>query len=475
MIRRAWIPALAALGALLLVISGCSSTQSDAGSPTPGVTDTAVTVGSHQPLTGPAAAGFSQFAPAARAYFDYVNANGGVHGRKIFFNYRDDAYNPDNTVRVVRRLVEQDKVFAILAGLGTAPHQAVVDYLNTNKVPDLFPVSGCPCWNDPKRLPYTFALQTDFVREGKILGDYVNKTFPGKRVAYFYQNDDLGRSGVRGLDKTIPASSVVARLSYRPGYNDATEQMQAIARARAEVIVSFSVPSQTALLRLAQQESGNTADLVVSYSGSDPETLSGLLETADTQQNGGAAQIQGIVTDSYLPPISDTSNKWIQLVKMIHARSLPDQPLTRYTEVGVLTAYLFVQALQRTGRDLTRASLVAALEQGGFPSPGVTPLDYSPTSHAGYTGTRIGVIKGTAIALQGLPMITDSADGPVTSHTAPSAEPPANGIPDAAGPTAPPPASGEGPNTAADSRLDSGSFHSLQSHLAQRLHRNPDR
>ncbi|WP_406191313.1 ABC transporter substrate-binding protein [Streptomyces sp. NBC_01017] len=427
------IPGLAALAALLLVVAGCSSPAEVSNEDSaPGITDTAITIGSHQPLTGPASAGFSHFAPAARAYFDYVNANGGIHGRKIYFNYRDDAYSPDNATQVVRRLVEQDKIFALFSGLGTATHRAVVDYLNAENVPDLFPASGCPCWNNPKKLPYTFALQTDYTREGKILGDHVNKTFPGKKVAYFYQDDDLGRSGVAGLDKVIPRSSVVARESYQPGFNDVSEQMQAIARARADVIVSFSVPSHTVLLRLAQQKSGNTAKLVVNYSGSDPTTLSDLLESAaphNGTSSGANPLIQGIITDNYLPPLTDTSNKWIQLVRMIHSRYLPAQPLSRYTELGVLTAYLFVQVLQQTGRDLTRQSLVDTLKKGDFPGPGVTPLRYNRTSHAGYTGTQIGVIKGNAIVLQGKPMTTDGADGPVQPHTATSPQPPANGIP----------------------------------------------
>lgn len=425
------IPKVAVLSVVLLVVAGCTTSAGGGRSSVPGVSDTAITIGSHQPLTGPVAPGYSDFAPAAKAYFDYVNANGGVHGRKIYFTYRDDAYNPDNTAPVVHRLVEQDKVFALFGGFGTAPHQAVADFLNTEQVPDLFPISGCPCWNDPKELPYTFALQTDYLREGKILGSYVNQAFPGKRVAYFYQDDDLGRSGVAGLDKVVPPSSVVARESYRPDFNDVTPQMRAIARARPDVIVSFSVPSHTALLRLAQQKSGNTAALVVSYSGSDPATLSDILEPAAPHIGAGTAGslTEGIITDSYLPPLTDAADKWIQLVRTVHDRYLPTRPLSRYTETGVLTAYLFVQALQRAGKDLTRQGLVQALMTGAFPGPGVGPLLYTPTSHAGYTGTRIGVVREKAVVLQGTPMTTDGLDGPVLPYTVPPTEPPEDGIP----------------------------------------------
>jgi len=108
--------------AALLLAAGCSNGNSNSGgssSNTPGVTDNSILIGSHQPLTGPAAAGYSEIAPATKAYFDYVNANGGVYGRKITYKIMDDGYNPANTQQVVRQLVLQDKVFALLNGLGT--------------------------------------------------------------------------------------------------------------------------------------------------------------------------------------------------------------------------------------------------------------------------------------------------------------------------------------------------------------------
>ncbi|MGW2556551.1 ABC transporter substrate-binding protein [Streptomyces sp. NPDC001635] len=423
----------AVLVALMLAAAGCSSSHpGDGAGAVPGVTADAITIGSHQPLTGLTAPGGSELAPAAKAYFDYVNSQGGVHGRKIFFEYVDDAYNPDNSLSVVRKLVEQDKVFAILDGYGTGPHQAVVDYLNARGVPDLFPVSGCPCWNDPTKWPYTFGWEPDYRREGKILGTYVAKAFAGKRIAYFYQDDGFGRSGVAGLDSVLPGTSVVARESYEPGYNDITPQMRAIAQAKADVIIAFSVAADTALLRLAQQRMHNSARVVASYAGSDPATLSSLLaptgpRSAVTGRDNPL--IQGIITDVFLPSASDTANSWTALMKRIHDRYLPTRPLNRYAQVGIATAYLFVQALQRAGKNPTRQSLVAALERGGLPGPGLTPLAYSRTSHAGFTGVQIGMIKGNDIVLQGQPLVTDDGNGPVAPYRAPQTKAPANGIP----------------------------------------------
>ena len=132
--------------------SGSTPTSSSGGPNTasaPGVTPTEITIGSHQPLTGVAAPGYDEIAPAANAYFSWVNDHGGVHGRKIIYKYLDDMYDPAQTTSVVRQLVLQDNVFGIFNGLGTPTHSAVVDYLNSSKVPDLFVASGCVCWNQP--------------------------------------------------------------------------------------------------------------------------------------------------------------------------------------------------------------------------------------------------------------------------------------------------------------------------------------
>ncbi len=173
---------MAAVGVAALVITGCGSSSSS-GSSAPGVTATSITFGTHQPLTGPAAPGYSQIAPASQAYFDYVNAHGGVYGRKIHLIIKDDAYNPTNTVNVVHQLVLQDKVFGIFEGLGTPTHTKVVGFLNAEKIPDMFIASGCPCWDNGTWQPYSFGWQPNYTIEGKILGQYIKQHFPARRSA----------------------------------------------------------------------------------------------------------------------------------------------------------------------------------------------------------------------------------------------------------------------------------------------------
>src|SRR5712664_3125578 len=141
-----------AIGALLVLVAvaGCSSSGGGGGSKadSTGVTATTITIGSTQPLTGIAAPGYSEIAPAAKAYFDYVNSQGGINGRTIDYKYLDDGYNPTQTVAQTQKLILQDKVFAIFNALGTPTHEKVVDFLNQSKVPDMFVASGCLCWDN---------------------------------------------------------------------------------------------------------------------------------------------------------------------------------------------------------------------------------------------------------------------------------------------------------------------------------------
>src|SRR3982751_7006792 len=170
----------------------------------------------HYPLTGVAAPGYSEIPTGVKAYFDYVNANGGVYGRKIDYIYKDDAYNPTNTTQVVNQLVLEDEVFAIVGGLGTPTHSAVIDFLNSEGVPDLFVASGSLLWgDDPEANPYTFGWQTDYESEGKIIGEYIAKEFPDAKVGLFLQDDDFGENGEKGIREYID-DQVVAAERYTP-------------------------------------------------------------------------------------------------------------------------------------------------------------------------------------------------------------------------------------------------------------------
>jgi ABC-type branched-subunit amino acid transport system substrate-binding protein len=412
-------------------VTACGS-KTQTASNAPGVTDTTVTIGSTDPLTGPAAPGYSEIPAAAQAYFNYINANGGINGRKITLKYLDDAYNPTQTVTLTKQLVLQDKVFALVGSLGTPTHTKVVDFLNSSRVPDLFVASGCTCWDQPKTHPYTFGWQPDYTVEGKILGQYITQHFAGKKVAYFYQDDDFGRDGVAGLDKYVPANLVVGRQSYQPGNVDVSAQVAAIANAKPDVVVLETIPAYTALFKLTSLKLGFAPTLAVSNVGSDPTTVQGLLQ-AFAKQAGASVQpnqlIEGMISDTYLPSLGDTSNSWITLFKKIHDQYLPKLPFDGNVGYGMASAYTFAQALAAAGKNPTRQGLIDALQKGNLNGPGLVPFRYSSSSHAGYTGVQVGTIHSGQLVVTGTPLTTDDGSAAITAYTASPKTAPANGIP----------------------------------------------
>jgi branched-chain amino acid transport system substrate-binding protein len=432
---------VAALG-----VAACSSSSNSSSSSTstsssnaaltasaPGITPTTITIGSHQPLTGPAAPGYSEIAPASNAYFQYVNAHGGVYGRKIVYKYLNDAYDPTTTASVVRQLVLQDNIYALFNGLGTPTHLAAVSFLNSEKVPDVFVASGCDCWNEPTTYPETFGWQLDYISEGKILGQYVAQHFKGKKVAFFYQDDEFGQDGVKGLDYEIPSSMVVAKESYVDTNVNIAPQVAALRASGAQVVVSFSIPAFTALLKLDSLKLGFNPTLVVSDVGSDPITLSGLLESFAKQ--GGATVngnqlTNGIITDDYLPSVGDTSNSWVSLFTKVHNQYDAKEPLDGNFLYGMSVAYTFVQAMLKAGRNPTRADLISAIQSGLPQGPMVAPFAYSSSDHLGVTGAFMGTIQNGVLVQQGQVLTTDTTPtGAITDYTGSEEQAPASGVP----------------------------------------------
>jgi len=413
--------------------SGTSSSSSALTASAPGITPTTITIGSHQPLTGPAAPGYSEIAPGSAAYFAYVNAHGGVYGRSIVYKYLNDAYDPTTTATVVHQLVLQDNVYAIFNGLGTPTHLAVVSFLNTQKVPDVFVASGCGCWDQPTLYPDTFGYQLDYVSEGKILGQYVAQHFKGKKIGYFYQDDEFGQDGVKGLDYEIPASQVVSKQSYVVTNTNVAPQVAALRAAGAQVVVSFSIPAFTALLKLTGLKLGFTPALVVSDVNSDVYTLDGLLE-AFAKQGGatvvGSQLTNGIITDSYLPTIAQASNSWTTLFKMVHDQYDAKEPWDGNAYYGEAVAYLFVQAMLKAGRNPTRADLVNAINSGLPQGASVAPYAYSSTDHDGITGAFMAVMMNGGLVQEGSVLVTDpSQTGAITTYTGTESTAPASGVP----------------------------------------------
>jgi ABC-type branched-subunit amino acid transport system substrate-binding protein len=433
--RSRRLAAVALIAGAALAVAGCGSSGSSGGgggSSAPGVTATSITFGTHQPLTGPAAPGYSEIAPASQAFFNYVNAHGGVFGRKIHLTIKNDAYDPTNTVNVVHQLVLQNKVFGIFEGLGTPTHTKVVGYLNASRVPDIFVASGCPCWDNGTTQPWTFGWQPNYTIEGKILGQYLKQHFAGKKIGVLYQDDDFGKGGLAGIEAEVPAGAIVTKQPYQSGTTTLAPQVTAIKSAKADVMVDFTVPFYTAIAQLTSFTLGYKPQLVVSNVGIDPTTVGQLLKVVSKGKASGTGLIEGAITDGYLPSSSDTSNAWIALFKKVHDQYDAKAPFDGNVEYGMATAYTLVQALQAAGKNLTRDDLVKAIENDGakWMGPGLVPFRYSTSQHGGYGGTEMGQIRNGKIVLFGGPLVTDpTPSSAIKPFTTKQPAPPTSGVP----------------------------------------------
>jgi ABC-type branched-subunit amino acid transport system substrate-binding protein len=415
--------AVGAVAAMVGAACGGGGSSSPSAS-APGVTASTITIGSHQPLTGPVAPGYSEIAPAAKAMFDYINSKGGVNGRKITYTYEDDAYNPTQTATVVRKLVLQDNVFAIFNGLGTPTHEQVEPFLNSEKIPDLFVASGNTGWNNPGKYPYTTGYQTNYEIEGRILGKYIHDTFGGQKVGYLLQNDDVGQGGKSGLDKEVPAGDVASKQNYDVSAlaSGLGNQMAALQAAGAKVVAGFAVPAALALALLAAAQIGYHPQWVVSSIDASVSTLAGLL-TSFSKGKATAALLQGIITASYLPSDSDTANPWIQLYKKIHDQFDTGEPFDANTVYGMSVAYNFYQLLQKAGTKLTRQGLLNAANGANLSGPGLLPLTFSSSDHRGYEGEQMAKFDQGKVVLFG-PVFKAIETGSISTYTKAPATPP---------------------------------------------------
>jgi ABC-type branched-subunit amino acid transport system substrate-binding protein len=430
---------VAALAAMALLAAACgtasttstttAATGTTSGTPTasaPGITATQITLGSTQPLTGAAAPGYSEIAPASQAVFDWVNAHGGVFGRKIIDDYLDDAYNPSETVTKTRQLLA-DPIFADFDPLGTPTQLQVQALLNTDKVPQLFVASGCACWSLAAD-PWTSGWQPNYIIEGKILGKYIAAHFAGKKIAYIYQDDEFGGDGVKGLDQEIPAKDVVAREPYSVALlaNGLGDQVAAAQAKGAQVVVLFTIPAATALALLGAAGIKYAPQWVSSNVGADVITLDGLISSISKGAAGGSL-LNGLISDDYLPSPADSTNPWIELFHQIYEKydNTKANKFDGNTEYGMAVAITMVELLKAAGPNPTRASLLQTLNTDGhmLNTPGSVPLSYSATDHYGYQGTQMGQVEGGKFALFG-PVYETTNTGPITSPAAAVTSPP---------------------------------------------------
>ncbi|MGZ6772786.1 MAG: ABC transporter substrate-binding protein [Mycobacteriaceae bacterium] len=434
--KRRGLALVGLLGAATLVLMACgggSSSSSGGGDASDvGITANSVLIGGHYPLTGVAAPGYSGIPVGAKAYYDYVNKAGGVNGRKINFTFMDDGYNPAKTSEVVNQLVLKDQVFAIVGGLGTPTHSAVVDFLNSDHVPDLFVSSGSVMWDQAKKDPMTFGWQTDYESEGKILGKYIKDNMPNAKVGLFLQDDDLGADGAKGI-KQFVANQVVSEVKYVPGNTDVGPQLANLQKSGADVVIGFNVPSYTALSQLTALKLNYKPTWLYSNVGSDPTLVGSLLNKFSEGKVKDASPLAGVITTQYIPGLDRAEDPWVQLWQKVWKETGDGSPLTNYKIYGMAEAYTFVQALQAAGASPTRDGIVKAIEKQGarFQGPNMVPYRYSADRHAGIGGMQVVKLDAQAKGEPVTPVLqTDVGNAPITEYKGAPSTPPASGIPD---------------------------------------------
>jgi branched-chain amino acid transport system substrate-binding protein len=373
--------ALAVLSALVLAATAGAREQSD-----PGVTPTSVLIGGTVPLTGPAAA-FGTVGPGAKAYFDYVNAKGGVNGRSITYLYYDDAYDPAQTVQLTRKLVEQDRVFAIFNSVGTANNLAIREYLNAQKVPQLFVADGSQqIGRSYVSYPWTMGFLMSYRGEGNVYGKNLVRTRPHARIAVLYENTDLGRDMLTGLTRAIAGKGpkIVASESYEFTASDVSSQIARLKASGADTLMLFATPQFFIQAVVTAHKLGWKPQLYIASVSIEPGIMA-IARYNAPELTKGALSIAFVKNPN--DPIWAKDPAVALYRKIMRTYDPSGKPSDVYNWYGMTVAWTMVETLRKAGRNLTRVSLLRAaqsLDTGANPFllPGIrlqtSRKDYRP-------------------------------------------------------------------------------------------------
>jgi branched-chain amino acid transport system substrate-binding protein len=349
----------------------------------PGVTDTEIKIGNTGPYSGPAS-NASSVPISTAAYFKMINDEGGVNGRKITFISYDDGYSPPKTVEMTRKLVESDQVLFISGSLGTPTNTAIWPYMNEQKVPQLFPVSGATKWNDPKGHPWTMGFLISYQAEGRIYADYILKHKPDAKIGVFYQNDDFGKDYLTGLvdglgDKA--AALIKIKTSYETTDPTVDSQIIQMQGAGCDVVVTIAIPKFGAL-----------AIRKIAEIGWKPlHILNGIASSVGAAlKPAGFENAKGIISDTSFKDPTDPQwqtdagcKSWVSFMDKYDPRGDKIDNANVYgPSIGATT----VQVLKQCGDELTRENVMkqaASLQHLELPLllPGIT-INTSPTNFA---------------------------------------------------------------------------------------------
>ncbi len=371
----------------------------------PGASDTEIKLGQSTPLSGPASAFGAGAGRAVVGYFDMLNEQGGINGRKISFTQLDNAYSAPKAVEQSRKLVDDIGVLAEVGTIGTVPNVAIQKYLNSKQVPQLFITAGGRRFNDPKNFPWTVPLYPDFETEGRVVAKYILAAKSEAKIGVLYQNDDYGKDYVRGLRAGLgpKASQIVAQVSYELADPTIDSQIVQLKAAGVDTLIEQSA-AKAAAQSIRKVHELNWSPLhVIGGSTASVETV---LKPA------GLEASKGLVTTQFLKQPGDPAWANDEEMKAYKEFLKKYAPSTNPDDYSVLVAYMNVNAvtlaLKKCGDQLTRDNLIhqaTALHGERLPLmlPGISistkPDDYTP-----FKALRMAIFDGTSWTLSGDPV-----------------------------------------------------------------------
>jgi branched-chain amino acid transport system substrate-binding protein len=352
----------------------------------PGITDTEIILGADVPLAGAMGAVYATIPQATKAYFDYINdTQGGVCGRKIVYKLEDNGMDPAKAAEAVRKLVERDKVFAVVGSLGDIPHGGVWDYLNEKGVPDFLLSAGAHMFvADPEGHPWTVQMIPDYRNEATFFGEYISENLPGKKVGVLYENQVFGYDGLAGVKMSLDPdkNEIVSEQAYESTAVSVRSQIANMKNDGAEVVVLYTTPGYTAQ---AVKEADNLnwyPHWFTSYVNSDemlfqfvsPELLEGAITT----------QIYKLATWTDDPAIAEHH-------RIMREYGGPSP--TNFTVYAQSLGEVAVEILSTTCDNLTREGLMDATESlTGYYSdlllPGIN-ITFGPDDHTAIGNARL--------------------------------------------------------------------------------------
>ena len=388
--------ALAAFLCLTLASSATAQKRYD-----PGATDSEIKIGNIMPYSGPASA-YATIGKTEAAYFNKLNAGGGINGRKIDFISYDDGYSPPKAVEQARKLVESDEVLLIFNSLGTPSNSAIQKYMNGKKVPQLFVASGASKWNDPSHFPWVMGWQPSYQVEARIYGAYILKNYPGKTIGVLYQNDDFGKDYVTGLHEALGPQAeklILIEASYETTAPTVDSQIVQIKGANPDIFINVSTPKFAAqAIRKIAELSWHPVHFISNVS----------VSVGSVMKPAGYENDQGILSAAYLKDPKDPQwkndpamNEWRAFMTKWYPDGDQEDAATVF---GYGVAKGLEQVLRQCGDNLTRENIMkqaASLDfEIGVYLPG-TRIKTGPTDFAPIEQLQMMRFKGESWELFG--------------------------------------------------------------------------